>query len=175
MDEWWFQEYASAISANPHSPAAGLSVIFAKFLYEKQKAEINRKREIFWCTVNPKPGVTYTSFKAVIERLMRRTFMKGCIYVFEQRSKAVPYAGIHCHFLVDKLMSPKQMHNRISDTVKNYIGHSKHVDLRVYPYSYREDKLDYMSGKKWDVEKDDVIKATIDWRDENDIAPIYEA
>lgn len=169
------ESYRKAVQDDPLNPVAGLHVIFAKFLFEKQKREIERSREIFWITINPKPTVTFEEFKEVIcERLTKRVFMKGAVFVFEQRSISSPYTGVHCHMMVDKNMSPKQMFDRVFNTVKDYVGNPKHVDLRSYPYSYREDKLDYMRGRKWDADKDKVIAATIAWRRLNDIPDLFE-
>lgn len=150
-----------------------LAYIFAGYIQKRMRDEFDKKREIFWITVNPKPDVSLIEFKRVIFRLMDRVFMKGATFAFEQRASEEPYSGAHCHIMVDKLMSPKQMHNRIFNTVKQCVGNVKHVDLRAYPYSFREEKLDYLKGNKWDTEKDAVVAATYNWREVNNLEDIY--
>lgn len=134
------------------------------------------KRELFWITINPKPGVALQQFRElVMTRLMNRKIMKGAVFCFEQRAEEQPYHGFHCHILLDKTMSPKQMHDRIYNTFKNIVGNPKHIDLRVYPYTYREEKLEYLKGRKWDSEKETLIKATQEWRKQEGLDDMYEA
>lgn len=172
IDRYWRDRFHEALSKDPH--ARVLPFAFAGWLQKKQTEEINRKREIFWITLNPKPVVTFDEFKCtVMSRLMSRIFMKGATFVFEQRAAQAPYSGFHCHIIVDKRMTPKQMHDRVFNTMKGCCQLPKHVDLRTYPYSYRTDKLDYMNGKKWDSEKDPIVEATKAWRDLEGIDDIY--
>lgn len=171
-----FEKYVQAQKAEPHNPAAGLSYLFLNWIRLKSRIPENEKREIFWITINPKPEVSLIKFKETIEnRLSNRVFMKGAIYTYEIRSHEKPYKGIHCHMLVDKHMSPKQMHDRVYNTVKGLVGNKKCVDIRSYPYSLREEKLDYLNGKKWDSEKDPAVKATLLWRVQEGLHNIYEA
>lgn len=157
---------------DPMNPIAGLQFVFAKWIQEKQ----DQTREMFWITVNPKPEIPFEEFKEkVLKKLMNRTIMQGAAFCFEQRAGAKPYSGFHCHILVDKRMSPKQMHDRVFNTVKDIVGTTKHVDLRTYPYTMRQDKLDYMQGKKWDDEKEDAISATEAWRKEIKLPTMFWA
>lgn len=172
----FFDEYMKAVSKDPENPRAGLHIMFAEYLLKKRKEAFEKNREIFWITINPKPEVEFEEFKKMImEKLVTRIFMKDATYVFEQRAKKAPYSGVHCHIMVDKIMSPKQMFDRLFSTIKNYVGNKKHLDLRVYPYTMREDKLDYLKGLKWDSDKDECIEATKQWRQENNIDDIYKA
>jgi len=167
-------EYVAAARADPTNPCAGLHVVYGEYLRKKMETEIMKKREIFWITVNPKPDIEFHEFRELIlDRVIKRTFMKDCHVVFEQRAKKEPYHGIHAHILVEKRMSPKQMFDRIFNTCKDVLGNKKALDIRHYPYSYHDDKLDYMKGKKWDPEKDPSVAATIKWRMVNGLLDIY--
>lgn len=173
---YWREKFQEAALADPTNPRAGLPFIFAGWIERKLRREYEQSREIFWITINPKPDVEFHTFHVLMrDRLMKRVFMKGAVYVFEQRAHDAPYQGFHCHIMCDKRMSPKQMHDRIYNTVKDIVGTRKHVDLRTYPYTYREEKLDYMNGKKWDTDKEKSVIATRQWRKENDIEDFYQA
>lgn len=159
------------------TPVTGLGYIFAAYLHRKQRIELEKRREIFWITINPKPDVTFEQLRSTIRgRLMPRIIMKGALYVFEQRSEDPenPH-GFHCHILVDKKMSPKQMYDRVRSTVASIIGTSKALDVRAYPYTYRTEKLEYLKGSKWDDEKSAAVNATRTWRQNNGIPDMYEA
>lgn len=172
----FFEEYRKACIAEPNNPRAGLHVLFAKFIKEKMEQEENKQRAVYWITINPKPDISFDYFRnLIIERLFDRVIMKGAVCAFEQRSKEAPYSGVHCHILVDKRMGPKKMFTRIFNTVNHIVGNPKHVDIREYPYTYREEKLDYLRGKKWDPAKDPSVQATLQWRKDNNISDLYEA
>lgn len=49
------------------------------------------------------------------------------------------------------------------------VGNIKHIDVRTYPASYREDKIDYIKGEKWDDGKIDAVNNTKRWRKLNNI------
>lgn len=170
-------EYAKAVRADPGNPVAGLGFIFAEYAQKRINAFQDKNRKIYFITINPMENVSWTSFKdIVIGRVLSRVFMKEALACFEQRSKDPEKPkGFHCHIVVEKRMSPKQMHDRLYNTCNSILGTKKALDIREYPYSFRSDKIDYMSGQKWDIEKEELVAATKQWRVANDIKDLYSA
>lgn len=64
-------------------------------------------------------------------------------------------------------MSPKQLLDRALSTFKNIIGSKQSIDVKVYPKTYREEKLDYIYGRKWDKDKEEAVKLNKEWRLKN--------
>lgn len=171
-----FTDYLAERRLDPLNPVAGLNIIFGHWLEKMMDRETEKDRKIFFITVNPVPTVSDVDFVTFIQdRLMKRVIMKGAHYVFEQRSQAYPAHGFHCHMVLEKRMSPKQIHDRIFNTVKSMVGHPKHVDVRVYPYSFLDEKLAYMRGEKWDEEKQECVTLTKQWQKTLDIQRIFTA
>lgn len=160
---------------NDCKPESGLGYLLASVMYEKIERERLLNEKIFWLTINPKPGVSLECFQSKVHSFVDRAFVKNCYYSFEIRGKKDnQYHGLHCHILLDKNMSPAQLKDRACSTFKDYVGNKQHIDVRVYSGRFREDKIAYLEGKKWDEDKDQAIAETIAWRIENDIDPCYQ-
>lgn len=79
------------------------------------------------------------------------------VYAFEQRSiNKDDIYGLHMHMIFDKKRGDdykkSRLINRIYNTFKNVCSKNC-IDLRIYPADFREDKIKYISGDKWDADK----------------------
>lgn len=142
--------------------------------------EFIKKREsyvspsMYWMTINFKPDVSIDKIANVMHRLSQRSFMTEYWYSFEQRSESInSIHGIHCHWLICSKHPMGQLKRDVFNTVKTIVGNVHHVDLRKYDISMKQDKLDYLYGKKWDVEKDLKVQTDRLFRLENNLEPIY--
>lgn len=170
-----YEKYLAERRARPESQTAGLGFFVALSMRQKMKKIMLDNTDIFWITVNPRPDVRFDFFKKTVSNLMERVFMKGAVYAFEQRSEddKKPH-GYHCHILVDKRMSPKQMYDRVFNTFKAILGTKKALDIRSYEGRFRDEKMDYLRGIKWDPDKDKAVFATCKWRESIGIEAIYK-
>ena len=56
---------------------------------------------------------------------------------------------------------------RPSLRARNWLGSKQSIDVKVYPKTYREEKLDYIYGRKWDKDKEEAVKLNKEWRLKN--------
>lgn len=129
---------------------------------------------MYWMTINFKPDVSIDKIANVMHRLSQRSFMTEYWYSFEQRSESInSIHGIHCHWLIFTKHPMGQLKRDVFNTVKTLVGNQHHVDVRKYDLSMKQDKLDYLYGKKWDVEKDLKVQTDRLFRLENNLEPLY--
>lgn len=145
----------------------------------QQQKQKTHKASVYWVTINPdNTKVTLTAFMDIIEQLTKRPFFVNCSYCFEQRGKTdnMMGDGLHCHILFDKKVgkeTPQKVQDNIYSTLKGIVGNKKSIDVRVYPAEFREEKTQYMLGKKWDAGKEDSCKLNLKWRAQNNINNLY--
>lgn len=128
-----------------------------------------KKGKIFFITVNPYPDVDIKTFKKLVDKFLSRSFILNEYHCFEQTGKTEKEMGKHPHFHIvfDKknTMSPAQMLDRTYNTFKSIVGSKKSCDVRVYDIEYKQDKIDYITGSKWDEEKQPAIQVNKIWRE----------
>lgn len=134
--------------------------------------------KIYFVTINPdETKIKFQHFKALIEKLVSRAMFVNPLYAFEQRGKTIEEIGkgFHCHIISDKSskLSPAQVRKNIYSSLKNYVGNIKHIDVRVYKGTFKQEKIDYIKGIKWDDEKDASVRLNPIWRGMQKIFPIY--
>lgn len=151
--------------------------LFLKSLFVVKK----KNEKIYFLTINPRPDVSLSQLQIGIKKLMTRVFMKGAIYTYEQRGvEEAEEHGAHVHIVFDKRVedSPSQILKYIQNTFKNLIGNNKkmidkYINLKTYPAEFKDEKVSYLKGEKWDVGKEDAVKTNILWRTKNNLELIY--
>jgi len=156
--------------------------IFTRVMNEKKKrlrSLVKVEPEIYWITVNPKPGVELPIIMKTIHNFCNRKAVIDYHYTFEQRgeSELELGKGIHCHMLIlwnkkqNKYLKQflKESCGRIVGSTNNNILNIRRITSDIY-----QDKLDYLEGKKWDKEKDLKIKMDKFFREKNNILCIYK-
>lgn len=145
----------------------------------KSKEKALKRKDLFWITINPKPGVTLKALKEQVQQVCSKRCFKYGYYTFEQRGKTLKDMGkgVHCHLAMVRLHHFKPAPIRQAITKKllkaDIIGNAMAFDLRPYPMSWLKEKLEYMSGTKWDEEKDDAVEINKKWRVQNGLKNIY--
>jgi len=138
---------------------------------QKENAPQKKGGSFYWVTISPPHDINLSDFKVMIERVTKLSFMKNPIYALEQTGTTNETLGyhMHCHMIVPKVVniSPADIKRRLVRTTKSI------VDCKVFTDDYKEDKILYLQGKKWDEDKDEAIKYTEIWRAKNDIKNIY--
>jgi len=143
------------------------------------KKRNSKRKDLIFITINPKPGILHTTFLEKVKKDAHRPLFKSGNYCFEQRGKdtLTMGTGLHAHLAMVRETSykPSQIHQILADSwlKAGLIGHKKHIDVRAYPLSFMSDKLDYMSGKKWDKDKEQSVIINKEWRVKLGLNNIY--
>ena len=125
-------------------------------LQEYLKASKAEDRHNAFITINWKPGTTPENTHNIITNIITKKWIDEYAITWEQRGEDEDSlgTGYHNHILLINLEKPKsQIHREIYSTVKNLVGNKFHVDVRMIPASWIDDKLEYMKGNKWDPAK----------------------
>lgn len=144
---------------------------------EKHRGSLNRHkpRKFHWVTVNPRPDVSLTDFVNAVHRFAKRTTLRLIHYCFEQRGETdnTVGSGLHCHMLIIPIATQHGVSNWVRGAFGKYVGTKKAIDIRVYPVSFYEDKLQYMKGEKWDEEKGQKVFYDAIFRSRNNLDSFY--
>lgn len=102
-----------------------------------------------------------------LQKVLSKKWLKNILIAHEQRGEILPDLGkgYHVHILaegVDK--PPSQVHREIYNTVKNYVGNKRHVDIQPVKKEWLQDKKDYLTGKKFDSDKEQKCQLDIIFR-----------
>jgi len=151
-----------------------LETIPLDVLYTQLQLQSTFKKEsILWITISPPQGDPL-KFINRIHTLTERSYLPNLTYSFEQRGEQLEEVGkgLHCHLICDKKhnVAPKQVINNLASYFK--ISHNS-VDVKKYPASYKQDKIDYLLGKKFDEKKDPKIQMDKIFRKTYSLNQIY--
>lgn len=143
------------------------------------------KTKVGWITVNPRDisPSELDEFHGKIKKFCsRRPFIEWA-YTLEQRfpspTTLVPGEGIHVHILVvvnpksSQKLSKKSLHSWVFSTFKEWVGNARHCDVKLYSSEYKADKLAYIKGEKFDLDKQEKVDADVLWRAQNGLEPFY--
>lgn len=148
---------------------------FDKFI--RPRLITGKKESIFWITINPKSDVKLNEFLIKLKKASTKAWIDQFYYNIEQRGETIEEAGkgLHSHFLIKAKTYKKISHARdeFYNTFKNMVGNPKHVDVKSYPLSMMQDKLDYLQGKKWDDEKQTKVAVDNYFREKNKLLLLY--
>lgn len=133
----------------------------------------------WFVTLNWKPDVNLSDVKIRINKVLKKKWISEYYYTFEQRGESEEECGkgIHTHMLlIDTGKTiPAQVKREIYSSVKSYVGNINHVDVRKVEKDWIEDKLQYMSGEKWDEGKDLKCKIDVLFRQRNNLKEMYSS
>lgn len=152
-----------------------LDVIYRQLLMMKD----DTKKKIFWITINPKPLTQDETINFIqrVKSLMGKTYLPNIAFTFEQRGETLEHLGkgVHAHILCDKnpKVAPKNIINNLASYFKLFCNHNS-IDVKLYPYTYREDKIRYLRGDKEDPEKLQKVEIDRQFRDKFKLDLIYQ-
>jgi len=120
--------------------------------------------KIFWITINPNPTIEFEEFKKVVEKQLRRSFVRCYIMAYEQRASlenGKPLGtGFHCHILMERTPDSEPA-NKIQKYIragfKNICDSNNNniLNFNNCPASYVDDKINYMINKNLDEDHKD--------------------
>lgn len=157
---------------------AELKSILFTLQNERKTLKKDLKEKFYFITINPSPDVDFNSFKLKVEKYVQRSFIKNYIYTFEQRGQTPEEVGtgFHVHIITDMIVRNK--FNMVRDTFstfKSMVSDKQKIDIRDYPISYREEKIQYLKGEKWDDSKLDAVKINNLFREKYNLSLLYNA
>jgi len=149
-------------------------------LLKEQNNRKSSQQYYYWITFNPKPDITLEQLRKFTDKLLSKKWITDAIYSYEQRGETLEDCGkgIHMHILIHR-NNFKTTHAKreIYNTFKSYTGISKDIFdkncFKAIPYSWGEDKVEYLKGNKWDSEKDSKIKIDAEFRQKNNLSIYY--
>jgi len=135
--------------------------------------------ELYFITVNPKPGTTLDMLMKHIHNFCSRKSVRDYLYSIEQRGETEETMGdgIHSHILLKwNKKDNKYIKQFLYESCKRIVGSNmpQILNVRRITNEVYQDKIDYLNGIKWDAEKDLKIKYDIKFREINKISPLYK-
>lgn len=149
-------------------------------LLKEQNNRKSSQQYYYWITFNPKSDITLEQLMKFTDKLLSKKWITDAIYSYEQRGETLEECGkgLHMHILIVR-NNFKTTHAKreIYNTFKSYTGMSKDIFVnkcfKAIPYSWGQDKIEYLKGNKWDSEKDAKIKIDAEFRQKNNLNIYY--
>lgn len=155
-------------------------------LQQKLKSDIKKRKDtkyLAFITINPKPETKLSTLQKAINKFLMKEWIEGEVYyTFEQRGTNPDEAGkgLHCHILLERNgKKPSHLLRETFNTFKNLYGKRPkdkiiENDYKFYGFAYKEDKINYMKGIKWDEDKQDKINIDKIFREKNNLKLYYK-
>lgn len=149
-------------------------------LLKEQNNRSSQKQYWYWITFNPKEEITLAQMLKFTDKLLSKKWIQEAFYSYEQRGENMAELGkgLHMHILI-KRNNFKTTHAKreVYNTFKNLTGISEKVFadkcFKSIPYSWGQDKIDYLKGNKWDNEKEAKINMDVEFRKKNNLDIYY--
>lgn len=138
----------------------GIYTVYRNYLERTRKC--NPARNNAFITLNFKEGTTPKNGIKLLDNILSKKWIpQGSVHYTHEQRGATPTEcgkGYHIHLLITNIRKPKsQIHRELYNTVKNFVGNPQHVDVRMIPKEWVEDKIAYINGDKWDPDKQDKV------------------
>lgn len=132
------------------------------------KQEEDLKKKHYLVTINwDSNSHSVDSLQKPFNKILQKKWLKSISYTHEQRGETLPQLGkgYHIHLLIEDVdKTSYQVHKEIFNTVKDYVGNSKHVDVQSVKNDWLQDKRDYISGLKFDTDKEAKLNIDVHFR-----------
>jgi hypothetical protein len=114
-------------------------------------------------------------------KLLAKKSMEKYAYTYEQRGECMEEIGkgLHMHFLIERgEKKPAEWTRELYNTFKPFTG----ISLEVFKKNrmccfigkeWAQDKIEYMSGNKWDQKKDLKCEFDVVYRQQNNLEILY--
>lgn len=146
-----------------------------KELIQNTYNRISTKPTNIFLTINPRPEITFEELSKVVDKYLTRKFVVGYSYVYEIRKE--DFSGLHCHILLKyQNIRPYDLKKNTKNSFKSIcmVDNPEILNIKFIEDDVCLEKVNYMLGNKKDS-KQSGVKATILWREKNNIKPIYDS
>lgn len=144
-------------------------------IYNDNKERKKKRKPWMLVTINCKDGEWMKVFKELFH-IKSWIWLKKALITVEQRGETEATSGHlpHFHLLLQDYENEKgKIQRRFFDKFKNSVGNIQHIYVNVVKHEWKQDKIDYLMGKKLDNDKLEKQKIDIFWRKNNGIDPWY--
>lgn len=174
--------YEENLTENFHAQKFGgkLQQLFNETIELKKIRHARDKKDYYgFFTFSFREGTKLDEATKFINKVVSKSWMDEWYYTYEQRGETNTEAGkgLHIHLLFKRVLKPSHTNREIYNTFKHLTDIKESIlfktAFKYYPKKFKEDKIDYMSGKKWDDDKHQ--KTIIDkyFRDINSLELLY--
>lgn len=151
-------------------------------LFREIKRDINNSQDnsnYIFLNVNPSPNISLLYFQQVIEKSLKKKFIKSYLYVLEQRGENEEEAGkgFHTHMIIEK-EETKQYTQAIKEFARSFSKVCDTTNFHLFNGSKIKEndiskRRNYILGKKSDENKHLKQQMDIIWRNNNYLKPYY--
>ncbi len=137
-------------------------------------------RHVYFVTINPNGEIgQMPAFIKLVHKFIEKKTIKAAIYCFEQRGDVAEGnigEGYHAHMLVH--VDPDHFRDNTRNTFKHVVGSTAPVDaviniIPVKKQAFLADKIGYMQGKKWGLDKSKKVEGDKSFRAQHSICDLY--
>jgi len=145
----------------------------------KEVVAKNHNNGYVFITINPKPDVSFETFRNKVDKFVNRNCFKQYRYVFEQRSDTEQDMGkgFHAHILLKRNLDykPSKIIVNTKNTFKGItqVDNPQILNIQNIGADYAKDKDEYITGVKTGEGKDKKQEIDILWRKANNIDSVY--
>lgn len=140
------------------------------------------KREIYFLTISFYDDLTNIDlYLKCVDKFVSLEYIRDAryVYCYEQRSsEGEDFRGMHMHMVFDKKdgdnYKKSKLLPRIYNTFKAVCAKNC-IDLKKYPDTFRDDKIEYMKGNKDDENKLNAVKHNKLFREKYNLKLLYNA
>lgn len=149
-------------------------------MLKNEKAKESDTRYLGFFTFNFKPEITLEKLFIFMGKLTKKNWLSDYSYCIEQRGETLEEIGkgLHVHLLFKRNQKrPSECVRECYNTFNKYTGMSYNIfntkSCKFYPLDYYEEKIEYMTGKKWDTDKLSKVEMDKKFREKNNIKLLY--
>ncbi len=136
-------------------------------------------KHVYFVTINPsEQKVQFKQFFNLVQKFVNKTTVLSAVYCFEQRSDidGVVGKGFHVHMLLH--VNPNQFGRNTENTFRHVVGGNAPIKsviniIRVSKRPFLDDKIFYMKGSKWGLDKDKKVEGDKLFREREKICDLY--
>ncbi len=145
-----------------------------KKMVESQADAVSNKPPYMLLTINPKPNITLPELKKVVEKVIKKKTITEYAYCYEVRKD--DNTGLHAHILLKYEDKPYNFRRGVKNTCKHICDtdNPNILNFKFVEEKNLQQKIDYIKGIKKDSKKPGV-KASIKYRIDNNLLPLYES
>ncbi len=140
------------------------------------------KNYLGFFTLNFSQGIPLPEIEKCIAKVITKKWLTKWWYCYEQRGESIETAGdgVHIHFLFYRgSKRPCACKSEILNSYNHLQGRPLRKvmdnDMLFYPFEFLDDKIAYMSGHKWDEDKQKKIEIDKMFRDKNKLKNLYSS
>jgi len=145
-----------------------------------EKSKESDTKYLGFFTFNFSPEITLEQVFICMNKIISKKWFIEYSYTIEQRGESLDELGkgLHVHLLFNRNQKrPSECVRECYNTFSKYTGITFTIFnqkcCKFYPLEYYQDKIQYMSGEKWEQDKMKKVEMDKEFRRINDIKVLY--